>query len=98
MHIEINTDGQTLTLTLIGRLDSSTAPQLEAELKKMLAHHRLLTFNFAQLDYVSSAGLRVLLAAQKIMNRQGRMRLIQVNPAVMEVFDITGFSDILTFE
>lgn len=98
MRIENNTDGQALTLTLIGRLDSSTAPQLEAELKTSLGDHRLLTFDFSQLDYVSSAGLRVLLAAQKVMNKQGQMRLKQVNPTVMEVFDITGFSDFLTFE
>ena len=79
-------------------MDTTTAPLLEAELKKSIGGVEKLIFDFAALEYLSSAGLRVLLAAQKVMNRQGSMKLIGVNDDVMEVFEITGFSDILTIE
>ena len=84
------------SLALEGRLDTATAPQLEKELACLMPDVRALTLDFAKLDYVSSAGLRVLLSAQKIMNRQGNMKLTNVNMTVMEVLEITGFSDILT--
>lgn len=85
-----------LNIALQGRLDTVTAPQLEAELE--LEGITALVLDFSALDYISSAGLRVLLAAQKTMNKQGEMLLRGVNEDIMEVFDITGFSDILTIE
>ena len=87
-----------LTLKLEGRLDTTTAPQLESELSENLNGVTELTIDFAGLSYISSAGLRVLLATQKRMNKQGSMKLINVNEIVMEVFEITGFVDILTIE
>lgn len=88
----------TLTITLEGRLDTTTAPLFEEELKSSLDGVTELILDFSRLDYVSSAGLRVILAAQKTMARQGDMKLVGVNDDIMEVFDITGFSDILTIE
>ena len=87
-----------LTLTLAGRLDTTTAPQLEAELKTSLNDVSSLTMDFDQLEYISSAGLRVLLSAQKVMNKQGKMVIRHVNETIHEVFEVTGFSDILTIE
>ena len=98
MIIEKNLAGTDLTLTLSGRLDTTTAPQLEAELKASLAGVEHLVLDFAALDYLSSAGLRVLLAAQKIMNKQGDMVVRSVNETIAEIFDVTGFCDILTIE
>lgn len=98
MTIEKKLDGTSLTITLEGRLDTNTAPLLEAELKQSLNGITALTFDFGGLAYISSAGLRVLLAAQKVMNRQGSMLLKNVNDDINEVFEITGFSDILTIE
>ena len=98
MIIEKNLAGTALTLTLSGRLDTTTAPQLEAELKASLAGVEHLVLDFAALDYLSSAGLRVLLAAQKIMNKQGDMVVHNVNETIAEIFDVTGFCDILTIE
>lgn len=97
MTIEKTLNGETLTLKVIGRLDTSTAPQLEAEMNDSLDSAKDLILDFSELEYISSAGLRVILKAQKIMNKQGTMKLTGVNDTVMEVFDITGFSDILTF-
>lgn len=98
MTIEKNLSGTTLTLTLAGRLDTTTAPELEAALDSSLSCVQNLILDLQALEYVSSAGLRVILKAQKIMNAQGSMRLIHVNDTIMEVFDITGFADILTIE
>ena len=98
MIIKKNLAGTALTLTLSGRLDTTTAPQLEAELKASLAGVEHLVLDFAALDYLSSAGLRVLLAAQKIMNKQGDMVVRSVNETIAEIFDVTGFCDILTIE
>ena len=98
MIIEKNLAGTALTLTLSGRLDTTTAPQLEAELKASLAGVEHLVLDFAALDYLSSAGLRVLLAAQKIMNKQGDMVVRSVTETIAEIFDVTGFCDILTIE
>lgn len=96
MTITKEQNGSALTLSLEGRLDTMTAPQLEAEISGMSAGITSLTLDFASLEYISSAGLRVLLAAQKKMNAQGEMALIHVCDDIKEVFDITGFSDILT--
>lgn len=85
-----------LTIAVEGRLDANTSPLLEEELNASLDGVSDLTFDFKGLDYVSSAGLRLLLAAQKRMAKRGKMRLINVCDAVMEVFDMTGFSDILS--
>ena len=98
MNIEKKLEGTTLTIALEGRLDTTTSPDLEETLAASLDGATELVFDFAKLDYLSSAGLRVLLSAQKRMNRQGSMKLVRVNDAVKEVFEITGFSDFLTVE
>jgi anti-sigma B factor antagonist len=98
MTINKTTNDGKLTYELIGRLDTTTAPGLEAELKKSIDGVKTLEFDFKQLEYISSAGLRVLLFAQKTMNKQGRMVIRNVGEEIMEIFDITGFSDILTIE
>ena len=98
MEIIKNLDGNKLTIALEGRLDTSTAPNLEAEIKSSLADVTELVLDFNKLEYISSAGLRVVLAAQKTMSKQGEMKLVGVNDEVMEVFEITGFVDILTIE
>ena len=90
--------GSELTVALTGRMDTTTAPQLERELKESLEGVENLVLDFAALDYLSSAGLRVLLAAQKQMNKQGGMVIRHVNETIAEVFDVTGFCDILTIE
>ena len=83
---------------LEGRLDTVTAPDLEKALNESLSGKEELILDFAGLEYISSAGLRVLLSAQKVMNRQGKMTLRHVNETIMEIFEVTGFSDILTIE
>lgn len=98
MTIEKNVRNSALTLRLTGRLDTTTAPQLEAELKKSISGVEKLVFDFQELEYLSSAGLRVLLAAQKVMNKQGQMIVRNVNDTISEIFEVTGFSDILTIE
>ena len=95
MHIEKQRNQNKLTLTLEGRLDTSTAPMLEAELSTMDGVTELV-LDFAKLEYISSAGLRVLLATQKVMNKQGSMVIKNVNEVIMNIFQITGFIDILT--
>lgn len=87
-----------LTIRLIGRLDTTTAPKLEGELKTSVNSISLLVFDLKKLDYISSAGLRVLLSAQKVMNRQGEMKITGANETVMEIFEVTGFVDILNIE
>ena len=96
MTITKNQNGSHLDLALEGRLDTTTAPQLEAELKQSVGGVTELTLDFSQLEYLSSAGLRVLLSAQKVMNRQGSMVIKNVNETIMEIFEVTGFADILT--
>ena len=91
-------DADKLTIALEGRLDTTTSPQLEAELRTSVNGISGLTFDFEKLDYISSAGLRVLLAAQKVMNKQGEMKITNVKPEIMEIFDVTGFVDILSIE
>ncbi|MBO5474397.1 MAG: STAS domain-containing protein [Lachnospiraceae bacterium] len=98
MEIKKVTSGNECTLTVIGRLDTTTSPKLEAELKSCLDGIQKLIFDLAELEYLSSMGLRVLFAAQKRMNKQGSMTVRHVNEAVMEVFEVTGFADILTIE
>ena len=98
MTINKQTDGTKLTISLEGRLDPTTAPLLEAELKHSVGDITELVFDFEKLEYISSAGLRVLLAAQKVMNRQGNMVIRNVNETIAEVFEVTGFVEILTIE
>ncbi len=98
MTIEKIVNGTELTVVLDGRLDTTTSPRLEAALKENIVGVTALVFDFASLEYISSAGLRVLLSAQKIMNKQGRMVIRHINEIIREVFDITGFADILTIE
>jgi len=98
LNISKATDGADLTVTLEGRLDTSTAPQLEEELKSSLDGIANLTFDMKELAYISSAGLRVLLSTQKIMNKQGSMVIKNADEQIKEIFDVTGFSDILTIE
>ena len=95
MTIKKAANGSALTLSLEGRLDTTTAPELELFLKEALSGVTDLTFDFKKLEYISSAGLRVLLSAQKIMNMQGEMKITGVSDAIMEIFEVTGFSDIL---
>ena len=98
LNITKNANGSDLKVILEGRLDTTTAPQLEAELNSALSGVTALKFDLEKLDYISSAGLRVLLSSQKIMNKQGSMVITGVSPEVKEIFDVTGFSDILTIE
>ena len=98
LNIEKITDATALTVALGGRLDTTTAPQLEKALSQALDGVTALTFDMEALEYISSAGLRVLLATQKVMSRQGEMRVVHVNEAIMEIFEVTGFSDILDIE
>ena len=96
MTIEKNLNGSELNITITGRLDTTTAPQLEAELKQSYAGVAKLILDFAALEYLSSAGLRVLLQAQKTMNKQGEMIIKNVNETINDIFEVTGFIDILT--
>ena len=98
MTIEKVLNGENAKIMVVGRLDTQTAPELEKEIDSIIADVKDLTFDMTGLEYVSSAGLRVILKAQKIMNSKGSMKLIGVNDSIMEVFDITGFLDILTIE
>ena len=98
MTITKKQDAGKLTVELEGRLDTATSPQLEAELRTSVNGITELVFDFEKIDYISSAGLRVLLAAQKVMNRQGEMTIKNVKPEIMEIFEVTGFIDILNIE
>ncbi|MCC8059395.1 MAG: STAS domain-containing protein [Clostridiales bacterium] len=91
-------EGKKLTIKLEGRLDTPTAPMLEKELKRDIGEVEDLVFDFEKLDYVSSAGLRVLLAAHKVMERQGKMTVRNVNDGINDIFELTGFVDILNIE
>ena len=98
MTIEKMKEGRKLTLALDGRLDTTTAPQLEAEVTGSLTGVTELVLDFSRLEYLSSAGLRVILAAQKIMNRQGKLLICHVNATSLEIFEVTGFCDIFTVQ
>ena len=98
MTIEKVLKEESAKIIVVGRLDTQTAPELEKEIDGIIANLKELVFDMTGLEYISSAGLRVILKAQKIMNAKGSMKLIGVNDSIMEVFDITGFLDILTIE
>ena len=98
LNINKKEEGNDLTVLLEGRLDTITAPQLEEELKSALDGKTGLVLDMEKLEYISSAGLRVLLSAQKIMNKQGSMVIKNASEEVKEIFEVTGFSDILTIE
>ena len=98
MTINKIANGSELTVALEGRLDTTTAPQLDDELKSALNGVTKLDFDLAKLEYISSAGLRVLLSAQKVMNKQGEMVVKNANEEIKEIFEVTGFVDILTIE
>ena len=98
MNIEKTMNGTELTLALDGRLDVKTAPQLEAELKRSISGVTALTFDMEKLDYMSSAGIRVLVSAQKVMNRQGKMTIKNANEEITEVFEITGLFSFFLIE
>lgn len=98
LNITKTNKGDALNIALEGRLDTTTAPQLEQELKSALEGLTELTLDLEKLEYISSAGLRVLLSAQKVMSKQGEMKLNHVNDIIMEIFEVTGFTDILTIE
>ena len=98
MNIVENLNGNQLCISLEGRLDTTTAPELEKVLAGHLEGVTELTFDMSALDYLSSAGLRILLGTQKRMNKQGSMKVVKVNETIMEIFEVTGFADILTIE
>ena len=98
MTITKNMNGTTLEIALEGRLDTMTAPELEAALNESLNGAESLVLDFSKLEYISSAGLRVLLSAHKAMSGKGDMKVTNVNEIVREVFEVTGFADILTIE
>ena len=98
MKITKSLNGTALSIALEGRLDTTTAPDLEKELKDSIDAATELTLDFAKLDYISSAGLRVLLFAHKTMAKKGGMKVVNANEMVKEVFDVTGFADILDIE
>ena len=98
LHIEKTVEDGKAVFAVEGRLDTVTAPELEASLQESMDGVTELTLDLEKLEYISSAGLRVLLSAQKIMNRQGEMKLLHVQETIMEIFEVTGFSDILTIE
>lgn len=98
MTIEKNLNGTELNVTISGRLDTTTAPELETSLKESFEGVEKLVLDFSSLEYLSSAGLRVLLQAQKTMNKQGEMIIKNVNETINEIFEVTGFIDILTIE
>ena len=98
MTIEKNLNAAELTVKIAGRLDTTTAPELEASLKESFDGIEKLVLDFTSLEYLSSAGLRVLLTSQKTMNKQGEMIIKNVNETINEIFEVTGFIDILTIE
>lgn len=98
MEIRKETNAGTLNMAISGRVDTTTAPALENELKDSYDSCESLILDFAQVEYISSAGLRVLLSAQKVMSKKGGMKLVNVSRDIMEIFKVTGFTDILTIE
>ena len=98
MTIEIKRNVEELVLQIVGRLDTTTAPALEKTIMENISEIKNLILDFKELEYISSAGLRVLLSAQKKMQQIGKMKVINVCEEVMEVFEITGFADILVIE
>ena len=98
LYVDKELQGDTLTVSLDGRLDTTTSPDFEAELKSNLDGVKNLVFDFEKLEYISSAGLRVMLSAQKIMNKQGEMSIKNASDDVLEVFEITGLIDIINIQ
>ena len=98
LKIETLKDGAEYTFMLEGRIDTNTSPELQSKVTEVVDDAKKLIFDFGKVDYISSAGLRILLAAQKIMNKQGKMVVKNVSEEVKEIFEVTGFSDILTIE
>ena len=98
MTIEKKLNGTELVISVAGRLDTTTAPELEAKIKQSIGGVETLVLDFTALEYLSSAGLRVLLSAQKVMNKQGEMIIKNINDTVREIFEVTGFIDVLTIE
>lgn len=98
MEIKKTLDGEKLTVAISGRLDTTTAPELEEALKESIEGITELVIDFTETEYISSAGLRVLLSAQKTMNKQGSMVVVGVNDVIMEIFEVTGFVDILDIQ
>ena len=98
LNIEKTAEDNKITYVLEGRLDTATSPELEDEVRDLPEDVQELVFDLEKLEYISSAGLRVILAAQKIMAKQGEMKVINVNDTIMEIFEVTGFTDILTIE
>ncbi|MBQ6465462.1 MAG: STAS domain-containing protein [Oscillospiraceae bacterium] len=98
LNINKTTENGKAVFSLDGRLDTVTAPDLEKALRASLDGVKELTLNFEKLDYISSAGLRVLLSTQKLMAKQGSMKLVHVGETILEIFEVTGFSEILTIE
>ena len=98
MTVTTNQTGSTLTATVSGRIDTTTAPEFDIKIKSATESAKDLVLDFEKVDYISSAGLRVLLSIQKIMNTKGSMKVIHVNESVYEIFEVTGFTDILTIE
>ncbi len=98
MKISKKKSGNTLTVNVEGRVDTTTAPEFEKEVKAELDGVSELILNFSKLNYLSSAGLRVLLSLQKIMTKQGSMKVTEVNDIINDIFEVTGFNDILTIE
>ena len=98
MDIAKKLEENVLNVKVSGRLDTNTAPELDKSLAESIEGVKEMLFDFKDLEYISSAGLRVLLSYQKTMNKQGSMKLVNVNDIIMEIFEVTGFSDILTIE
>ena len=98
MVINKKTDGTSIVFSVAGRLNTNTAVELETEVKSSIENMTDVTFDLKELEYISSAGLRVLLSVQKIMNKKGKMTIINCNDDIMDIFDVTGFIDILTIE
>lgn len=96
MTIKQNREGKKLTISLEGRLDAATAPNVEEVVNTALAGVESLVIDLAKLEYISSAGLRVFLQTQKLIDSQGNMKIVHANETIMEVFELTGFVDILT--
>jgi len=98
MEIKTTKNGTDLTVCPIGRLETVTAPELQAVIDQNISGITELTFDLEQLRYLSSAGLRVLMSAQKVMNKQGKMKLIHVNDDILEILDMVGLTDVFTIE
>ncbi|HCA04315.1 MAG TPA: anti-sigma factor antagonist [Ruminococcaceae bacterium] len=94
MDITVNINGAELTICPAGRIDTTTAPQLKSVVDENIGGVTKLTFDFEKLNYISSAGLRVLMSARKTMNNQGEMKIINVNDDIMDVFDMTGLTEL----